>query len=225
MLKFSEVDVGYSDRVIVRNVSFSLSPSEVVVIVGKNGSGKSTILKSIFGFSRILKGEISLNDENIGSLNTAIIAQSITPLFANNSLSDGLRVKDIIDFSIDRRCLEESEKDKAKKKYCSLFKINDFLGKRVGEISDGMLQRALIARAFCLNTPYIYLDEPTTYLDIESQVELLEIIYNLVKAERKGIVINTHNSLWVKKFADCLYEIKDKSFSRTKIENLSLPRD
>lgn len=225
MLEFINANIGYSKAPIVRDVSFSLSPSEVIVVVGKNGSGKSTILKSIFGFSKLFSGEVKINGQRVNELNTAVIAQYLTPLFANNSLAEGLRVKDIIDFSIDRRCLGESEKTKAKEKYCSLFKIEEFLEKRVGEISDGMLQRVLIARAFCLNTPYIYLDEPTTYLDIESQVEILEIVFNLVKSESKGVVINTHNSLWVKKFSESLYKIDDGIFSKASFDSLSIPQD
>ena len=168
---------------------------------------------------------MKINGQRVNELNTAVIAQYLTPLFANNSLAEGLRVKDIIDFSIDRRCLGESEKIKAKEKYCSLFKIEEFLEKRVGEISDGMLQRVLIARAFCLNTPYIYLDEPTTYLDIESQLEILEVVFNLVKSESKGVVINTHNSLWVKKFSESLYKIDDGIFSKASFDSLSIPQD
>ena len=99
------------------------------MFVGKNGSGKSTILKSIFGFSKLFSGEVKINGQRVNELNTAVIAQYITPLFANNSLAEGLRVKDIIDFSIDRRCLGESERLRRRKSIALYLRSRNFLKK------------------------------------------------------------------------------------------------
>jgi iron complex transport system ATP-binding protein len=223
MLEFRDVSIGYRSKKVVGGVNLTLRNGQVVTIVGKNGAGKSTLLKSIFGFSSILSGEIFLGGKSIQSLNSSVITQSITPLFANNSVSPELRVKDIINFSIDRRCLSEQSKEVAKKKYCELFNISHFLEKRVSEISDGMLQRAMITRAFCLDTPFVFLDEPTTYLDIDSQIEISNIISNIITSENKGAIINTHNSLWVKKFSQNIFEIIDGDFRKTNLDSLKIP--
>ena len=129
MLEFKEVVVGYKKTRIIDGVNLTLSKGQAVTIVGKNGAGKSTLLKSVFGFSSIISGEILIGGKPIQSLNSSIIAQSITPLFANSSVSPELKVRDIINFSIDRRCLSDEAKEAAKNKYCELFKITHFLEK------------------------------------------------------------------------------------------------
>jgi len=225
MLEFKEVVVGYKKTPIIKGVNLILSKGEAITIVGKNGAGKSTLLKSVFGFSSILSGEVLISGKSIRLLNSSIIAQSITPLFANSSVSPELKVRDIINFSIDRRCLSEEAKEKAKNKYCELFKITHFLEKRVSEISDGMLQRAMITRAFCLDTPLVFLDEPTTYLDIESQLEIAQTIKNIISNENKGILINTHNSLWVKKFSENIFQISEGELKKTSYDQLNIPKE
>mgnify|MGYP001245176007 CR=1 FL=1 len=225
MLEFKEVVVGYKKTRIIAGVNLTLSKGEAVTIVGKNGAGKSTLLKSVFGFSSIISGEILIGGKPIQYLNSSIIAQSITPLFANSSVSPELKVRDIINFSIDRRCLSDEAKEAAKSRYCELFKITHFLEKRVSEISDGMLQRAMITRAFCLDTPLVFLDEPTTYLDIESQLEVAETIKNIISHENKGVLINTHNSLWVRRFSENIFRISDGELRKTSFDSLNIPKE
>ena len=224
MLEFKGVDVGYQKTSIIKDVNLTLNKGDVVTIVGKNGAGKSTLLKSVFGFSSINSGDIYLSGKPIQTLNSSIIAQFITPLFANSSISQNLKVRDIINFSIDRRCLSEVAKEAAKNKYCDLFKITHFLEKRVSEISDGMLQRAMITRAFCLDTPLVFLDEPTTYLDIESQLEIAHTIKGIISSENKGALINTHNSLWVEKFSENIFQISEGKFQKTSLKSLNIPK-
>ena len=220
MLEFKNVSIGYGKKPIVNNINAHFEKGMVVTIVGKNGSGKSTILRSLYGMSKILSGEIFMDGKNNSSIGPSIRSQKLSALFAGQQVSKEILVDDILDFSIDRRCLSDQEKVETRNKYINLFNIKKFLGRSVNSLSDGMLQRVLITRAFCLETPIVFLDEPTTYLDIESQIEIASIVENLSK--EKLILINTHNPIWVKRFSKNIYQVQEGNFIRSSLEDLNL---
>ena len=159
---------------------------------------------------------------NNNEISPVVRSQKISVLFAKNPIAKEITARDILRFSLGQRCMEPKDIKKNLDEAIEVFRIEKMLDLRVHELSEGMLQRVMIARTFCLDTPIIYLDEPTTYLDIKSQIEIADTVSEIVTRKSKSLIINTHNSLWVKKFSENIYQIKDKRIIKSNIDELNL---
>ena len=222
MLEFRNVHLSYGKKPLLVDLNLSVGPGETATIVGENGAGKTSILRSIFDDKIISSGSVFIENSNNNEITPIIRSQKISVLFAKNPIAKEITTRDILKFSLSQRCMGPQEIKKSFDEATRVFRIEKMLDLRVHELSEGMLQRAMIARTFCLDTPIIYLDEPTTYLDIKSQVEIADIISEIVIKKSKSLIINTHNSLWVKRFSKNIYQIKDKRIIKSNIEELNL---
>ena len=180
MLEFRNVNISYGKQTFLTNLNLVTDTGDVATIVGENGTGKTTILKSIFNDQMISSGDIFLESLNNRKITPIIRSQKISVLFAKNPIAKEITAKDVIRFSLDQRCMRPDEIKKNIDEATEIFSIGKMLDHRVQELSDGMLQRVMIARTFCLDTPLVYLDEPTTYLDIKSQIEIADIVSEIV---------------------------------------------
>lgn len=197
MLKVKNLYCGYNKSNIIKNISFSVNKNTNLCIIGPNGSGKSTILKTI---SRLLKqksGAIYLEKEDISSMNIKKIAKKMSSLSQHNKSPEDIKVKELIYYGRlpHKRWHERRNKedDEIIKWAINKTSLNGYEDKNVAELSGGERQRVWIAMALAQKPRILLLDEPTTYLDICHQLEVLELVKSLNKELNLTVIMVLHD--------------------------------
>lgn len=212
-LKVNNASIGYSEP-LISNINTSLELGEVCLLMGNNGIGKTTLIKSILGQNQLLNGEISINGKSIQKLNSNEIASQIAIVFSKAEIPDNYTVTDLI--SLGKYIhypyyFKLNEKDKTEiYEIIDKLSLTQFQDKKLTELSDGNLQKVFIGRALAQNSPFIILDEPTTHLDEENKLMILSLIRNLAKNENKLILFSSHDWRLAKEFSDKIWWLKDK---------------
>ena len=217
-LQTESLAVGYSRRVIVDDISFSVLRGEILVLIGPNGAGKSTILKTITGQLTSLRGTIYLDGSPMGTMKEAQIARRMAILMTQRPRAELMTVEDMVStgrYPYTGRLGILTDKDK---------RIVDQAMEMVGlaserdrffeEISDGQKQRALLARAIAQEPEVLILDEPTSYLDMHHKLELLSILKKLVQNKQIAVIMSLHELDLAQKCADHLLCISEGRVDR-----------
>tara|TARA_R110000868_G_scaffold36900_4_gene130512 strand:- start:16016 stop:16798 length:783 start_codon:yes stop_codon:yes gene_type:complete len=201
ILKTSNLSIGYSHKkektVIASNINFSLERGKLISLIGANGVGKSTLLRTITGIQKPLSGSISLNEKNIQDLDVLTLAQNLSVVLTEKLPPSNLTVFELI--ALGRQPYTNwigklTELDiKKVNEAMELTQINHLATKKHYEISDGQLQKVLVARALAQDTPLIILDEPTTHLDLLHKVALFKLLKKLTQETQKCILFSTHD--------------------------------
>lgn len=212
-LEINQAAIGYSNS-LVSEINSSLKLGEVCLLMGNNGIGKTTLIKSILGQNKLLKGEIYINGKSIRKLDSNKIASQIAIVFSKAEIPDNYTVTDLI--SLGKYIhypyyfkLNETDKQEIAE-IISKLNLSEHQNKKLSELSDGNLQKAFIGRALAQNSPFIILDEPTTHLDEENKLMILSLLRNLAKSENKLILFSSHDWRLAKEFSDKIWWIKDK---------------
>lgn len=198
-MRIHQLSIGYSGKVIARDLTAVLPSGSVTALVGSNGCGKSTLLRTIAGLQPSLGGSITPMPD---ARNLAIVltdridvpALTVTDVVALGRLPHtGLAARlSAADYTAITHAME-------------MAGITHLATRRIGELSDGERQRAMIARAIAQDTPIILLDEPTAFLDFPSKVETLKLLCRLAHEEGKTILISTHDLEITFQLADRLW--------------------
>jgi iron complex transport system ATP-binding protein len=201
ILKTSNISIGYSHKkektIISSNINLSLEKGKLISLIGANGVGKSTLLRTITGIQKPLSGSISLNEKNIQDLDVLTLAQNLSVVLTEKLPPSNLTVFELI--ALGRQPYTNwigklTELDTAKvNEAMELTQISHLATKKHYEISDGQLQKVLVARALAQDTPLIILDEPTTHLDLLHKVALFKLLKNLTQETQKCILFSTHD--------------------------------
>lgn len=169
---------------------------ELVGLIGVNGVGKSTLLRSLSGVQTMLEGAVSILNTSLNDISPDELAQTISVVLTEQPISKNLSVTELI--ALGRQpytnwigTLSRLDKEKITEAI-SLVDINLLKDKRCFELSDGQLQKVLIARALAQDTPLIILDEPTTHLDMYHQAYVLKLLKKLTTETSKSILFATH---------------------------------
>lgn len=211
MLELKNICAGYGNRQVLSDISLSFSKSEFVSVVGPNGSGKSTILKAAIGILPLLSGGVYVDGEDLNGLSQRRIAEKIAYLSQGRNVPD-MTVGQLVlhgrfpHLSYPR---QYSENDKQiVLRAMSDLGIAEFADRPLSSLSGGMRQNAYIAMALSQNTDYILLDEPTTYLDIFHQLELMKTFKKLADMG-KGVVAVLHDLPLAFSFSDSVVVLND----------------
>jgi len=191
--------IGYnqSKNLVASNINIELQQGELIGLVGQNGIGKSTLLKTLIGIQKPLNGKVFLNNKEVSSYTTQQISQNISIVLTEKISPSNLTIYELI--ALGRQpytnwlgTMQESDKVIINNAI-SLTQVEDLLHKKHFEISDGQLQKVLIARALAQDTPIIVLDEPTTHLDLQHKVMLFKLLKKLAVETKKCILYSTHD--------------------------------
>lgn len=184
--------------VIVNNViNLSIEKGKFIALVGENGIGKSTLIKTITGILKPIKGNVFIENQNISSIDIHQLAKYISIVLTEKLPPSNLTVYELV--AIGRQPYTNwlgklTRQDKQKiNEAIALTQIAPFLNKKFYELSDGQLQTVLIARALAQDTAIIILDEPTTHLDLPHKVSLLKLLKKLASETNKCILYSTHD--------------------------------
>ncbi|MGG1396836.1 ABC transporter ATP-binding protein [Bacillus salipaludis] len=209
----NEMTIGYGDRVIVKDLSVQIPDRKITTIIGSNGCGKSTLLKAI---SRIIphqSGTVILDGKNISQENTKILAKKMAILPQTPESASGLSVGELVSygrFPYQKGFGRLTKKDMEVIDWAlEVTGTADFKYRPVDALSGGQRQRVWIAMALAQETEIIFLDEPTTYLDMAHQLEVLELLQKLNREQERTIVMVLHDLNQAARFADYLIALKD----------------
>jgi iron complex transport system ATP-binding protein len=201
ILKTSNLNIGYKTKkatmTIAENLNLNLASGKLISLIGANGIGKSTLLRTITGIQQPLSGNVFLNDKNINTYNSLELAQNLSVVLTEKLPPSNLSVFELV--ALGRQpytnwigTLSSSDIEKVQEAM-QLTQIEHLTAKKHYEISDGQLQKVLIARALAQDTPLIILDEPTTHLDLLHKVSLFKLLKKLTQETQKCILFSTHD--------------------------------
>ena len=191
MIESHHLKISYGERVIVRDLSLALAPGEVTALIGPNGSGKSTVLRTLARLQTPSQGAIYLNGRNLAQCSTREIAKQLAMLPQSPDRPDGVTVRELVGYGrYPHQGLwrEKSTEDKSAIDWAIAVTGLEALAERaVDSLSGGERQRAWIALALAQKTQVLLLDEPTTFLDIHHQLEILSLVRSL--NQQAGITV------------------------------------
>lgn len=213
MISASNLKVGYEDKIIIENLNLEINKGEVVSIIGPNGCGKSTLLKTLSRMIKPLSGEVFLEGKRIKDLKGKLIAQKVCLLSQHNNAPMDLTVGELVYFGrIPHKKWFETKTNNDKEIVDWAIEntgLSKYKKTPIGALSGGERQRAYIAQALCQKPDILLLDEPTTYLDISYQLELMELVREINEKFKITIVMVLHELNQASKYSDRLIIMKD----------------
>lgn len=204
VIELRKVSAGYGKKQVLQDVSISFEKGKLISLIGPNGSGKSTLLKSIIGVIQPDVGEIIADNVSLATLKAKEIAKRIAFLAQGKSTPDMTVEQMVLHGRFPHLSYPRRYTQKDREIACvamEQMEISNLAERTMASLSGGMRQNAYIAMALAQGTDYILLDEPTTYLDIAHQLELMRILKNLAEAG-KGVVIVMHDLPLAFNFSD-----------------------
>lgn len=201
-IKIDNLSIGYGtrgkDHFILRDgLCYSANKGEMVALIGSNGIGKSTLLRSLVGFQDYFLGDVTINGRSVKSFSVQERARMISFVSTEVISISNMNVYDLVAygrFPHTNQFGRISGHDKVIiDKAISDVGLQGFEGKSIAQISDGERQRAMIARALAQDTPIIILDEPTAFLDISNKYEIFHLLQVVAREQQKTIVLSTHD--------------------------------
>ena len=230
ILDISDLEIGYLKQKkklpVFKDISLSARKGELIALIGKNGIGKSTLLKTLARINNLLSGEIYIKNKSILKYTLKEWAKTISYVSTDPVRISNLTVKELVTlgrhpytnwkFSLneeDHNIIDQS---------ISIVKIEDLELKNIDEISDGERQRALIARTLAQNTDIIILDEPTAYLDLPNRFEIIHLLHELSRNEQKTIIFSSHDLNLAISLADRIWLMEGEKIFEGAPEDLVL---
>jgi len=201
ILSTSDVTIGYKTKrtahVVAEKLNLTVQEGKLIALIGANGMGKSTLLRTLTGIQKPLSGSVLLHDQNIHKIDSQIVAQNLSVVLTEKLPPSNLSVFELV--ALGRQPytnwigkLTETDLEKINQAI-NLTQIEHLAQKKYYEISDGQFQNVLVARALAQDTPLIILDEPSTHLDLFHKVALFKLLKKLASESNKCILFSTHD--------------------------------
>lgn len=196
-IQLKDLALGYPGRTLFEHVNLSFNRGELTALIGRNGTGKSTLLRTIMGLLKPLQGQILIGGDSIHALPQREVAVRISFVSTENVRASNLKVNNLVGLGrapytnwigsltdADREIVQQSLR---------LVGLESFGEKNVSTLSDGECQRVMIARSLAQDTPVILLDEPTAFLDLPNKYEIVLLLRSLAREQGKTILFSTHD--------------------------------
>lgn len=200
ILKTENLEIGYASKkaktVVASNINIQLKKGELVGLIGANGIGKSTLLRTLTNVQKPLNGDILINDKSISKYSDIDLAKVLSLVLTEQIASKNLSVFELV--ALGRQPYTNwvgnlTEHDQAIiQKSLHQTNIENLKHKKCFELSDGQFQKAMITRALAQDTDLIILDEPTTHLDMYHKAYILKLLQKLAKETNKTILFSSH---------------------------------
>ena len=209
IIKAVDLKFKYQDNDILTNISFEIPKSKITAIVGRNGTGKSTILKLLAGLLVPQFGKIFIGSQDLDKLTYQDIAKKIAYLGQSNTLAFDLTVSELMQLGVNVSLRHGISFSKASLDHSiKSHGLNDLLNSRISSLSGGERQNAFLAFTMLRKPSYLLLDEPTNHLDIANQLEFLRNLRCLVDSQGLTTIIVLHDLNHALKFADNIILVK-----------------
>jgi len=217
-IELKNVSVGYEQAggtplEILRDINYDAAPGEMVALVGSNGIGKSTLLRTMVGFQKYFAGEVKVNGSELEEIGIKELARIMSFVSTENISVANMTVFDLVAYGRFPYTnwmgkLTETDRQKVDD---AIHKVGlqGFENRQITQVSDGERQRAMIARAVAQDTPVIILDEPTAFLDVSNKYEIFHLLQVLARERGKTIILSTHDLNIALREVDKLWIVTD----------------
>ncbi|QTD39234.1 ABC transporter ATP-binding protein [Polaribacter batillariae] len=231
ILKTENLTIGYQQKkqakIVFSDVNLSIKKGKLISVLGKNGIGKSTLLRTISKVQKPLDGNVILENKNLNNYTEKELSTKLSLVLTEHLPESQLTVFELIALGrqpytnwIDKLSKEDIEKVNLA---IEQTEIKHLKNNRFYELSDGQLQRVLIARALAQDTPIIILDEPTAHLDMHHTLKIFSLLQKLVAETSKTILISTHEvNLAIQLSDDIILLTENTIFSGTSLELIKM---
>lgn len=198
MIKANGIKFTYEkNKSFIENLDVNIEEGKVTTILGPNGSGKSTLLSILCGLNKISHGEVWINNKNIKKLSYKALAKEIATVHQQNSVPEDITVEELVSYgrTPHKTYYRGNDDEDIKIVQWAIEKtgLKSLRNKAVMSMSGGERQRVFIAMALAQKSKVLFLDEPTTYLDIYHQIEILELVEELNREEELTVVMVLHD--------------------------------
>lgn len=203
---------GYDKKIIINDINVVIPKNKISVIIGANACGKSTLLKTLARLIKPVSGKVTLDEKEISSFPPKELARILGLLPQSPVVPEGITVSDLV--SRGRYPYQNFLKGLEKKDYeaveeaLEIMGITELSNRSVDELSGGQRQRVWIAMALAQQTDILLLDEPTTFLDITYQIEILDLLTDLNRKRGTTIVMVLHDINLSARYADYIFAVK-----------------
>ena len=214
-LSAHSVSVGYGDTVISRDVTLDIPDGQVTTLIGANGCGKSTLLRGLSRLLPLSEGSVTLDGKKLGDYSSRELATRLSLLPQSPITPAGVTVADLVARGRHphQSWLQQwsASHSAAVDEAMALTNVSQLRDRPVDSLSGGQRQRVWIAMVLAQDTDIVFLDEPTTYLDLAHSIDVLELVSTLNKEQGKTIVMVLHDLNLAARYSDNLVLMKDGS--------------
>jgi len=207
-----QLTVGYNGKPIVKNIEVSLKKGRILSLIGPNGSGKSTILKSITKQLKTISGVVRIGGHPLESVSPRALSRQAAVVLTERPKPERMTCEEVV--AVGRYpytgmlgILSKNDREKVRD---ALLTVNalDIKDQSFSEVSDGQMQRVMLARAICQEPEIIVLDEPTSFLDIRYAVEILDILRHMARSRGVTVIMSIHELHYAKRVSDLVMCVK-----------------
>lgn len=230
-IELQNLSIGYitkkERKVVAEAITANIQSGELTCLLGANGIGKSTLLRTLSAFQPKLAGEVFVQGKEIASYTEKQLSKLLSVVLTEKCDVKNMSARELIGLGRSPYtgfwgALNEDDKQMVDKAI-SLVKIENLANRMVDTLSDGERQKVMIAKALAQDTPIIFLDEPTAFLDFPSKVEIMQLLHRLSRKTNKTIFLSTHDLELALQIADKIWLIdKQSSVTIGTPEDLSL---
>jgi ferrichrome ABC transporter, ATP-binding protein FhuC len=225
-ITLSHLSVGYKiGHAVVSDINLTLQSGKLASLIGANGVGKSTLLKTLTGFLPKLEGSLLLDGKDISEFSQRALARQISIVLTQKPDVQNLTVEEIVGlgrspytgffgklYANDQQIVDES---------ITAVGIEKLKNRMIQTLSDGERQKVMIAKALAQQTPVIFLDEPTAFLDFSSKVETFQLLQRMAHEMGKLVLLSTHDLELAVRFSDTLLQVNGDGLRTVSNEEVS----
>jgi iron complex transport system ATP-binding protein len=213
-----QLTVGYNGKPLVRNIEMRLNRGQILTLIGPNGSGKTTILKSITKHLKKICGAIFIDNHSIDEMSNKDMSYKVSVVLTDRLKTELMTCEDVVSsgrhpYTGNLGILSDQDRVQVRDAM-ELVNIWDQRDRSFMEISDGQRQRILLARAICQEPQIIVLDEPTSFLDIHYKLDLLSILRNMAEERNIAVIMSLHELDMAQKISDVIMCVKGEFITR-----------
>lgn len=213
MIELQQLTVGYGEKAVLSDINQTVRAGQMVCLLGANGVGKSTILRTLAGFQPPLSGKMLLDGRDLASLSVSQRSRTVSVVLTERVEVPYMKVEDMVGMGRspytgffgtltkeDRRIVGEA---------IEMVGISNLAQRTIDTLSDGERQKAMLAKAIAQQTPVILLDEPTAFLDFHAKAGTLRLMLRLAHETGKAILLSTHDVGMALRLSDALWIVQD----------------
>ena len=227
ILSIENLSVAYDSGNLFSDVSAQASEGNVIALVGRNGTGKSTFLRCILGLQKPLSGRVFVDGEDVHAMTLQQRAGFFSYVSTYSVDVAYLTARDVVAMG----CTSMSrwngalsfEESGIVEKAMESVSVSELSDRYISTLSDGERQRVMIARAVAQKTPVMILDEPTAFLDVPNRIQIHSLLRSLAKESKKIILFSTHEIELARKYADLFWLLDGKGMSSFRTDENLLP--
>tara|TARA_R110001592_G_scaffold181715_2_gene424538 strand:+ start:991 stop:1755 length:765 start_codon:yes stop_codon:yes gene_type:complete len=208
------LSIGYQNQPLIEQINIDSNLAQFISIIGRNGEGKSTLIKTLTSLIEPIKGNISIANQSLFALSEIEKSKLISVVLTNKIAVHNINVFDFVAYGrypyTNWLGIKTNNDNTIITEAIALCNINHLANKLYTELSDGERQKVNIARAIAQNTPIIVLDEPTAHLDLVNKIEVFKLLKLLVDNHKKTIIISTHQIELALQLSDTIWLINQQ---------------